>query len=66
MMHFISAIPNAGSFHEFKGFDNSLPVESKTSSLKSDGGMFTVPTGSGLGVDIDPEYIKKHRLITNV
>jgi L-alanine-DL-glutamate epimerase-like enolase superfamily enzyme len=66
MMHFIAAIPNAGSYHEFKGFDNSLPMASKTSSLKSDGGIFTVPTGPGLGVDIDPEYIKKHTLITNV
>jgi L-alanine-DL-glutamate epimerase-like enolase superfamily enzyme len=65
MMHFISAIPNAGPFHEFKGFVD-LPVESKTSSLKSDGGMFTVPTGPGLGVDIDPDYIKKHQVITKV
>jgi L-alanine-DL-glutamate epimerase-like enolase superfamily enzyme len=63
MMHFISAIPNAGPFHEFKGFDNDMPVSSKTSSLKSDGGMFKVPTGPGLGVDVDPDYIKKHKLV---
>ncbi|MEJ7767316.1 MAG: mandelate racemase/muconate lactonizing enzyme family protein [Chitinophagaceae bacterium] len=63
MMHFISAIPNAGPFHEFKGFDDDMPVSSKTSSLKSNNGVFKVPTGAGVGVDIDPGYIKKHTVI---
>jgi len=63
MMHFVSAISNPGPFHEFKGFDKDMPVSSKTSSLKSDGGIFKVPTGPGLGVDVDPDYIKKHKIV---
>jgi L-alanine-DL-glutamate epimerase-like enolase superfamily enzyme len=60
MMHFVSAIPNAGPFHEFKGFNNEMPFQCKTSSLSSNDGVVTVPTGSGLGIEIDPEYIIKH------
>ena len=63
MMHFVSAIPNAGPFHEFKGFNRELPLECKTSTLSSDNGIVTVPTGPGLGVDIDPDFIKKHKLV---
>ncbi len=64
MMHFISAIPNAGPYHEFKGFNTRLPFVCKTSSLlSSDDGMITVPTGSGLGIEIDAGYIAKHRVV---
>ena len=63
MMHFVSAIPNPGQYHEFKGFNNDLPYECKTSSLSSDDGVVTVPTGPGLGIDIDPEYIAKHKAV---
>jgi L-alanine-DL-glutamate epimerase-like enolase superfamily enzyme len=62
MMHFVSAIPNAGQFHEFKGFNNQIPLECSTSKLKSDGGVVKVPTGAGLGVEIDPDFIKKHKV----
>jgi L-alanine-DL-glutamate epimerase-like enolase superfamily enzyme len=60
MMHFISAVPNAGPYHEFKGFNTEIPHECKTSSLKSEEGVVTVPTGSGMGLEIDPDYISKH------
>ncbi len=63
MMHFVSAIPNAGLFHEFKGFNNELPFECKTSSLSSDDGIITVPVGPGLGLEIDPEYIELHQVV---
>jgi L-alanine-DL-glutamate epimerase-like enolase superfamily enzyme len=63
MMHFVSAIPNAGPYHEFKGFNNELPFECKTSSLSSDEGVVTVPTGPGLGLKIDPEYVNKHHVV---
>ncbi len=39
MMHFVSAIPNAGPFHEFKGFNEELPFTCATSSLSSNGGL---------------------------
>jgi len=63
MMHFVSAIPNAGPFHEFKGFNNDIPLECKTSDLTSENGVVTVPTGPGLGVEIDPDFINKHQII---
>ena len=60
MMHFVSAIPNAGPYHEFKGFNKDIPVDCKTSSLESEEGVVTVPSGPGMGLEIDPEYISKH------
>jgi len=60
MMHFVSAIPNAGPYHEFKGFNKEIPIECKTSTLESDEGVVTVPSGPGMGLEIDPEYIARH------
>ena len=63
MMHFVSAVPNAGPYHEFKGFNNELPLQCPTSDLKSRDGSVKVPTGPGMGVIIDPEFIKKHEIV---
>jgi L-alanine-DL-glutamate epimerase-like enolase superfamily enzyme len=64
MMHFVSAIPNSGPYHEFKEFNNDLPYECPTSSLRSnDEGIIKVPTGPGLGVTIDPAYVAKHTVV---
>lgn len=61
MMHFVSAIDNAGPYHEFKGFNKELPFTCATSSLTSDNGVVTVPSGPGLGIEIDPGYIARHK-----
>jgi L-alanine-DL-glutamate epimerase-like enolase superfamily enzyme len=64
MMHFVSAIPNAGPYHEFKSFNDTLPFTCATSTLRSDdNGRLKVPTGPGLGVEIDPDYIKRYELV---
>ncbi len=63
MMHFVSAVENAGPYHEFKGFNVEIPLECKTSTLSSENGVVKVPTGAGLGVDIDPDFIEKHELL---
>jgi L-alanine-DL-glutamate epimerase-like enolase superfamily enzyme len=64
MMHFVSAIPNSGPYHEFKEFNNDLPYSCPTSTLRSDdGGAITVPTGPGLGVTIDPGYVAQHVVV---
>jgi L-alanine-DL-glutamate epimerase-like enolase superfamily enzyme len=63
MMHFVSAIPNAGPYHEFKGFNKEIPLECSTSSLTSEDGIVTVPSGPGLGVEIDPDFIRKHQVV---
>ena len=63
MMHFVSAVPNAGPYHEFKGFNNELPLDCPTSSLNSKDGTVVVPTGPGLGATIDPGFIAKHKTV---
>jgi L-alanine-DL-glutamate epimerase-like enolase superfamily enzyme len=63
MMHFVSAVPNAGPYHEFKGFNMEIPLECPTSPLESKDGRVKVPTGPGLGVNIDPAYIRKHQVV---
>jgi L-alanine-DL-glutamate epimerase-like enolase superfamily enzyme len=63
MMHFVSALPNALPYHEFKGFKTDTVFECKTSPLKSINGIVKVPTGPGSGVEIDPEYILKFQVI---
>jgi L-alanine-DL-glutamate epimerase-like enolase superfamily enzyme len=55
--HFASCVENVGAHQEYKGQDDNLPVSSATSSLKSESGMLTVPSGPGLGVDLDPKFL---------
>ncbi len=57
--HFASCVPNAGPHQEYKGEDEGLPATSATSSLKSVKGIVKVPTGPGLGIAIDPDFLKK-------
>jgi L-alanine-DL-glutamate epimerase-like enolase superfamily enzyme len=62
--HLVSVLPNAGAHHEFKGLETHVPFECATSPLRVVGGKIKVPTGPGLGVTIDPDFIRKHRLVT--
>ncbi len=66
MLHFVSALPNAGPYHEFKGFNKTIPFTCSTSNLSSDHGVITVPTGPGLGINIDPEYISRHEFVKGI
>jgi L-alanine-DL-glutamate epimerase-like enolase superfamily enzyme len=64
MMHFISAIPNSGPYHEFKEFNTDLPYKCETSTLRSDAnGVLQIPSGPGLGIEIDPAFIAKHQVV---
>ena len=65
-IHFVSAIPNAGPHHETHGLSTHVPLECPTSSLKIVDGKIKVPTGPGLGIDIDPGFIKKHLVVKRV
>jgi len=65
MMHFVSTLPNAGLFHEFKGNSKELPLHCATSSLLIGDGTIKVPTGPGCGVEIDPDYLKKYNVVSN-
>ncbi len=41
----------------------SIPIESKTEPFSSAEKIVTVPTGSGLGIRIDPDYIRSHGVL---
>jgi len=59
----VSALPNAGLHHEFKGLDTNVKFECPTSPLKITGGKIKVPTGPGMGVIFDPDFVKKHQVV---
>jgi L-alanine-DL-glutamate epimerase-like enolase superfamily enzyme len=63
MLHFVSAIPNAGPFHEFKGLNKEIPLTCSTSELSSSKGIVKVPTGAGLGVTLDPDFVSAHKKV---
>jgi len=64
MLHFVSAIPNAGKYHEFKSpFNEDMSFECKTSSLLPENGVVKVPTGPGLGIDFARSFINKHKVV---
>jgi L-alanine-DL-glutamate epimerase-like enolase superfamily enzyme len=62
--HLVSVLPNAGAHHEFKGLQTHVPFECRTSPLRVIGGRIKVPTGPGLGIDIDPDFISDHQSVT--
>jgi len=63
-LHFISVIPNAGPYHEFKSpFNDNMEFECKTSSLLPALGVVKVPTGPGMGIDFEPSFIAKHEIV---
>jgi L-alanine-DL-glutamate epimerase-like enolase superfamily enzyme len=62
-IHLVSVLPNAGLHHEFKGLGTDVPFECPTSPLKVVNGKIKVPTGPGLGITIDPDFIRKHEEI---
>jgi len=63
-IHLVSVLPNAGAYHEFKGLSTQVRFECKTSPLKVVNGKIKVPTSAGSGVQVDPEFVQKHRPVT--
>ena len=62
--HFASCIPNPGPHQEYKGADDTLPVSSDTSSLRCEKGILQVPTGPGLGVTLEPQFLNRAAAVT--
>jgi len=68
MLQMVSVCPAAYQYHEFKKFATldsdgiEIPIESKSEPFESKDGIIQVPLGSGLGVTIDPDYIKTHKV----
>jgi hypothetical protein len=69
MLQMVSVCPAAAEFHEFKMFQTkdangtTVPIESKAEPFESIDGVIKVPFGSGLGINIDPDYIKTHKIL---
>ena len=63
MLHLVSAMPNRGAHIEFKGYER-IPIECSTSSLRLKNGMIKVPTGPGLGIEIDPDFVKRYEAMS--
>lgn len=62
----VSAVPNAGEHHEFKGYQTHVRFECKTSPLRVVEGKIQVPSGPGFGVDLDPDWVKRHEVVRTV
>ncbi len=69
ILQLVSVCPAAARFHEFKMFQTkdangtTVPIESKAEPFQSVNGVIKVPSGSGLGVNIDPDYVKTHKVV---
>ncbi len=65
-IHMVSCVPNAGEHHEFKTTRTNVRFECKTSPLKVVDGKIKVPTGPGFGVDLEPEWVKRHQPVKSI
>lgn len=61
MIHFVSALPNAAPHHEFKGLRTHVEFDCPSSPLQVEDGKIKVPTGPGAGIELDPDFIARHR-----
>ena len=68
MIHMVAVCPAAYKYHEFKMFHTrdangtTVPIESTGDEFISLDGKIKAPTGVGLGVVIDPDYVKTHKV----
>jgi L-rhamnonate dehydratase len=60
-IHFIAAIPNA-PFLEFSVTESAIRKQLLTKPFVQKNGFVDVPTGPGLGIEINPEVLKKYGL----
>lgn len=70
MLHFVSACTNPYKYQEFDTFNtrdangNKIPIEYTSGDpITSYDGVLKVPTGPGLGIRIDPDYVKTHKVV---
>lgn len=64
VLHYASVVPNAGPYQEYKGANKEIPFESTSVSLEVKNGQVPVPTGAGLGVQLDSAWIDASELLT--
>ena len=66
ILQFASSTPNTGPFMEYPWRAPQAPVSWYTPNFKIENGLITVPTGPGLGIEIDPDYLKGATLIAKI
>ena len=59
VLHFASVTPNANEYQEYKGDKDGVPYEvvGTGKPLESSNGEIEIPSGPGLGVVFDPDYL---------
>lgn len=57
VIHFASYTADPGAHQEFKG-ESRIPFHCATSKLTCEKGMLTVPSGPGLGIELDPQWVR--------
>lgn len=70
MLHFVSACENPFKYQEFDTFNtrdanaNQIPIRYTSGDpIVSYDGVLKVPTGPGLGIEIDPAYVRTHKVV---
>ena len=62
VLHFASYVADPGPFQEFKG-ETGVPFECASSPLTCKNGTVRCPSGPGFGICLDPDYVRKHKLV---
>jgi len=60
---YTACCPNPGPHQEYKGVNRSFPWESTGEPIVVKNGSMTIPTGHGIGVEIDPDYLAKAKRV---
>lgn len=64
ILHFASATPNAGEYMEYPWRKPSQPESWYTPNLQIKDGRIALPTGAGLGIDFDADYLRTTRKVS--
>jgi len=65
VLHFASYVADPGPFQEFKG-ETGIPFTCDTSPLTCTDGVVRCPSGPGLGIRIDPDYVMRFKPVREI
>lgn len=66
VLHYTAVVPNAGPHQEYKGPNRDIPFEAPPGDLAAVNGVIQVPTGPGLGVKIDPDWLAGSEVLSTL
>lgn len=66
VLHYAAVVPNAGPHQEYKGPNRDIPFEAAPGNLEAVNGVIRVPTGPGLGVTIDPDWLRRSEVLSKL